>query len=111
MTNRRALMRHDVNEGWWAQPRSCSTKYWGPDGLRYIIFRVASPAVKEFESILDVLISNGSARRDIEIVSISQRSRIRALEACQLENLSLRERRRHRPDTPNIYVIPHLGGH
>lgn len=72
LTNRRALMRHDHNEGWWAQPEVMFDEILGePDRLRYIIFQGGEPLlVKEFESILDVLISNGTANEvTFEIVS------------------------------------------
>lgn len=72
LTNRRVLMRHDHNEGWWAQPEVMFDEILGdPDRLRYIIFQGGEPLlVKEFESILDVLISNGTANEvTFEVVS------------------------------------------
>jgi len=71
-TNERTLVRYAANEGWWAQPDIMFGEILAePDQLRYIIFQGGEPfLVKEFESILDVLISNGSARQvTLEIVS------------------------------------------
>ena len=72
LSNDRALMRYTANQGWWAQPEVMFDEILGePDRLRYIIFQGGEPfLVKEFERILDVLISNGSASQsDFEIVS------------------------------------------
>jgi len=71
-SNDRTLMRTTRNEGWWAQPEMMFEEVLGqPDKLRYLIFQGGEPLlVKEFESILDVLIDNGSAAEvTFEIVS------------------------------------------
>jgi hypothetical protein len=72
ISNERALMRYAANEGWWAQPEVMFDEILGePERLRYIIFQGGEPfLVKEFEGILDVLLTKGSAKEvTFEIVS------------------------------------------
>jgi hypothetical protein len=71
-SNERALMRYSGNESWWAQPEVMFDEILGePSRLRYLICQGGEPfLVKEFERILDVLISNNSAKEiTLEIVS------------------------------------------
>jgi MoaA/NifB/PqqE/SkfB family radical SAM enzyme len=62
-SNDRTLMRATRNAGWWAQPEVMFDEILGePDRLRHLTFQGGEPfLVKEFESILDVLIDNGTA--------------------------------------------------
>jgi glutamate-1-semialdehyde 2,1-aminomutase len=63
LANTCALTRYATGESWWAQPEIMLGELLGqPDRMKCVIFQGGEPfLVKEFEDILDFLISSGAA--------------------------------------------------